>query len=421
MRVLFSVFPATAHVHPIVPLAWALQNAGHEVRVAIHPDATHLVTEAGLAAVPAGGRLDDVMEWNDNFEKLEALTDFMALDADHDDTWAEQWRGTTGMLARFTPMLDDLVDFCERWRPDLVLWDPFCVAAAVAARVTGAKQARFLWGQDNIGWLRAKSRAALAERGAGADEDPLPALMSPMLKPYGLEFTEDLLLGEWTIDPMPAALRLPLDLTYQPIRRVPYNGNLAPEPWTHDRPERPRVLLTLGIGGRGRQLFREAGVTFAEVVSGLSELDVELIATLHAKHLDTVRNVPDNVRLVEYVPLNYVLPTCSALIHHGGGGTFAAAVAHRVPQLIAPMPMWGEAITARHMAERGAGLLLDPKELTVGTLRERLTRVLTEPSFQEGTDLLHREMLEAPSPHDTVRRLESLVQSRPAQRLAVTL
>ncbi|WP_328328307.1 MULTISPECIES: nucleotide disphospho-sugar-binding domain-containing protein [unclassified Streptomyces] len=421
MRVLFSVFPATAHVHPIVPLAWALQNAGHEVRVAIHPDATDLVTEAGLAAVPAGGRLENVMEWNDNFEKLESLTDFMSLDAEHDDTWAEQWRGSTGMLSLFTPMLDDLVDFCERWRPDLVLWDPFCVAAGVAAKVTGARHARFLWGQDNIGWLRAKSRAALAERGAGADEDPVTALMSPMLEAHGLDFTEDLLLGEWSIDPMPAALRLPLDVSYESIRRVPYNGNLAPQPWMHDRPERPRVLLTLGVGGRGRQLFREAGVTFAEVVAALSELDIELIATLHAKHLDTVREVPDNVRLVEYVPLNYVLPTCTALIHHGGGGTFAAAVAHRVPQLISPMPMWGEAITARYMADRGAGLLLDPEELTARTLQQHLTRVLTEPSFTEGADLLHQEMLAAPSPHDMVRRLESLVQPQRVQRRAVTL
>ncbi|MET9519979.1 hypothetical protein [Streptomyces sp. NPDC002994] len=37
MRVLFAVFPATAHLHPITPLAWALQNAGHQVRV-VSPD-----------------------------------------------------------------------------------------------------------------------------------------------------------------------------------------------------------------------------------------------------------------------------------------------------------------------------------------------------------------------------------------------
>ncbi|MGW1147806.1 hypothetical protein ACWD6I_22755 [Streptomyces sp. NPDC002454] len=75
MRVLFAVFPAVAHVHPIVPLAWALQNAGHDVRVAIHPDAVDLVTEAGLAAVPLGARhkLAGVVEFNSNLDRLDSL------------------------------------------------------------------------------------------------------------------------------------------------------------------------------------------------------------------------------------------------------------------------------------------------------------------------------------------------------------
>jgi len=42
--------------------------------------------------------------------------------------------------------------------------------------------------------------------------------------------------------------------------------------------------------------------------------------------------VPGNVRLVEFVPLNALLPTCSAVIHHGGPQTVAAALeARRAP------------------------------------------------------------------------------------------
>ena len=60
MRVLFTVFSATAHVHPIVPLAWALRSAGHEVLVAVPATATDpgvlaSITAAGLTAVPVGG------------------------------------------------------------------------------------------------------------------------------------------------------------------------------------------------------------------------------------------------------------------------------------------------------------------------------------------------------------------------------
>ncbi|MEU0677003.1 activator-dependent family glycosyltransferase [Streptomyces sp. NPDC006172] len=409
MRILFTAFPATAHVHPLVPLAWALQNAGHEVRVAIHPDTVHLVTEAGLPAVPLGSSetLAGAAKWNDNFEMLSQLSDALFLDTDDAPQWERQWQGLCGMLGSFTPMVDDLVEFCRGWQPDLVVWDPFCVAAGVAARVTGAAHARFLWGQDNIGWLRAKS----LEAGAGRDgaQDPVDALMAPMLERYGLEYSEDLLLGQFTIDPMPQALRLPLDVEYAPIRRVSYNGNTVAPAWVHRRPEKPRVLLTLGMGGRGRQLFDAAGVSFPRVVDALAELDIEVVATLHKAMLDTVTSVPDNVRLTEYVPLAQVLPSCSAVIHHGGGGTFAAAAAAAVPQLVVPMPMWGESITARFVADRGAGVVVGTEEFDTALLSKQITRLLTEPEFRAGARELRAELNQAPGPAEFVPVLERLI------------
>ncbi|MEV8504782.1 nucleotide disphospho-sugar-binding domain-containing protein [Actinoplanes sp. NPDC051475] len=413
MRVLFTVFPATAHVHPVVPLAWALQNAGHEVRVAIHPDATRLVTEAGLAAVPFASSeiLADAMRWNDNFAMLDTLSDALSLDTAHADGWERQWSGLTSMLRLFTPMLDDLLAICRGWEPDLVVWDQFCVAAAVAARLTGAAHARFLWGQDNIAWLRSQWRHSHGTAaGELTEDDPVAALMSPMLAAHGLPFTEDLLLGQWTIDPMPPALRLPLDLHYEPIQRVPYNGSQVLPEWLRGRPSCPRVCLTLGIGGRGRQLFRESGVPFDEVVRGLAAMEVEVVATLHADLLATVGEVPDNVRLVEYVPLAHLLPTCAAVIHHGGGGTFAAAAAFGVPQIIVPMPFWSEATTARFVAGRGAGIVIDSAGFGVDVLRKELGRVLEDPSLRAGAESLRRELRQAPAPHEIVDVLRALTE-----------
>ncbi|MBD2830401.1 DUF1205 domain-containing protein [Streptomyces globisporus] len=51
--------------------------------------------------------------------------------------------------------------------------------------------------------------------------------------------------------------------------------------WLDEPPRRPRVALTLGVGGRGRQLFEEAGVTFAEVVAAITGLGAEVVATGH--------------------------------------------------------------------------------------------------------------------------------------------
>jgi L-rhodinosyltransferase/glycosyltransferase len=312
------------------------------------------------------------------------------------------------VLSVYIPVLPHLVAFVRDWRPDLVVWDPFCVPAAVAARVGGAAQARFLWGRDNIGWLRAKSLERLAARGAGPSEDPLLPLMDRMLSPYGLAYEEELLTGQWTIDPMPPGLRLPLDLPYTSVRRVPYNGPTTLPAWVHQRPDRPRVVLTLGIGGRGRQLFRQSGLSLPEVVEAVAGLDVELIATVGAAERAAVGTVPDNVRLVDYVPLNHLLATCSAIVHHGGGGTFAAAVWHRVPQLVTPMPFWGETATARYVTDNGAGLVLESHEFTSDALCKGLTRLIEDPSFRDGAAVLHQEMRMAPAPSDLVPVLEEL-------------
>ncbi|MGW1146284.1 nucleotide disphospho-sugar-binding domain-containing protein, partial [Streptomyces sp. NPDC002454] len=335
--------------------------------------------------------------------------DTLSLDTEDDGArWETQWQVMCNTLLVYLPLLPDLVDFVQDWKPDLVVWDPFCVPAAVAARVGGAAQARFLWGRDNIGWLRAKSAEQLTARGGGPADDPLVPLMSNMLVPYGLEFEEELLTGQWTIDPMPRGMRLPLDLPYTSVRRVPYNGTAALPAWVHQRSACPRVVLTLGIGGRGRQLFRQSGVSFPEVVEAVAGLDVELVATVGAAEREAVGTAPDNVRLIDYVPLNHLLPTCSAIIHHGGGGTFAAAVAHQVPQLVTPMPFWGEAATARYVADNGAGLVIDSARFTPDALRESLTRLLEDDSFRDGAAVLHQEMQEAPAPGDLVPVLEEL-------------
>jgi UDP:flavonoid glycosyltransferase YjiC (YdhE family) len=54
MRVLFVVLPHKSHFFCMVPMAWALSAAGHEVRVASQPDITAAITAAGLNAVPVG-------------------------------------------------------------------------------------------------------------------------------------------------------------------------------------------------------------------------------------------------------------------------------------------------------------------------------------------------------------------------------
>ncbi len=60
-----------------------------------------------------------------------------------------------------------------------------------------------------------------------------------------------------------------------------------------------------------------------------------LLLTRHREHLPP--SLPPGVVHVEYAPFSELLPRCAALVHHGGIGTTAQALACGVPQLIMPM------------------------------------------------------------------------------------
>jgi UDP:flavonoid glycosyltransferase YjiC (YdhE family) len=142
-----------------------------------------------------------------------------------------------------------------------------------------------------------------------------------------------------------------------------------------------------------------------DLLDAIASLDVELVATISDVQRDKLERVPDNARLVPYVPLQALLPTCAALIHHGGVGTMITAAQHAVPQLVLPFDADQPELAAR-LAARGAGLALHASAATGARVRENLERLLSDPDLRRGADDLRAEVLAQPTPHDLVPRLE---------------
>ncbi|WP_372347704.1 glycosyltransferase [Streptomyces sp. KL116D] len=276
------------------------------------------------------------------------------------------------------------MEFARDRRPDLVLWDPLAPTGAVAARACGAAHARLLFGMDNVGLVRSKTLQELADPASGLTEDPWLPWLEPVLERYGLDFTEETLLGQWTVDLTAARDAVPAG---SEVRTGPAGSRTTAA-------ARFRSGCTPGPSGPGwcSHSARPAGSsTVRRVVSpcgeffdSVSDLDLEMVATLNSDQLATVGELPDNIRAIGYVPLNQILPTSSAVIHHGGGGTSGACVAFQVPQLIVPIPLWDEKVIAQYISRRGAGLVVDPAAIDVDSMRKDLVRLLTEPSFQAG-------------------------------------
>lgn len=417
MRILFVTNPFKSHLYVQTPLAWALRTAGHDVVVAAPPNVAADIATTGLPGIAIGP--DQTLP-----EKMALQQPFIppgVCDPDGERTGRSAQTGfgwgdprtelgefAVGVPASFFPdsSFADLVAFARQWRPDLVITDPTAFPGGVAARVVGAAHARMLFGVDRVAQLRS---AVLAQ--PGSTGDPLEDQLAPVLKDFGSDFDESVVLGHWTISPMPEWIWRPDGVHYLPVRHLPFNGPSTIPPWLFEPPRRRRICMTLGMS------HRDAKAGLAPSARGLFEavadLDVEVIATLDAAQLEAA-DLPGNVRAVDFVPLNALLPSCSAIVHSGGAGTFASALEHGVPQIIVPhdfrtQKWWGPVSMGDGLEARGAGIYpANAGMLTPEALRAALVRVLDDPSYAANAARVRTEVRAMPSPNDLVPVLEKL-------------
>src|SRR5712692_2761040 len=111
MRVLFTVYPATGHFHPLVPIAQALETAGHEVAFASAASFASQIEPSGLRFFPVG------MEHTALFDALPVLRTLTGV------TFEAFVRAQVFPGVWAARMLPDLLTLADRWSPDLVVWD----------------------------------------------------------------------------------------------------------------------------------------------------------------------------------------------------------------------------------------------------------------------------------------------------------
>ncbi|QUX29308.1 activator-dependent family glycosyltransferase [Nocardiopsis akebiae] len=416
MRVLFATQAERTHFLGLVPLAWALRAAGHEVRVASQPHLESVAAGAGLpftavgrdhhfARISRDGRADRYLDFD------------MAEDRDEVLTWDHLLRGYRGVVTWWwrtvnEPMFDDLVALCRQWRPDLVVWEPSTYAAPVAAQACGAAHVRHLWSVDLFSRVRRTFLARMGERPASERQDPLAQWLGARAARHGVDFSESLVHGQATVEQVPAPLRVdtPADLEYLPVRYVPYNGRAVVPDWLRTPPDRPRIGLSLGTTAA----LRLGGYTVdvATLLEGLADLDVEVVATLPAREQEKLGAVPGNARLVEYVPLHALAPTCAAMVTHGGPGTVLTGLAHGVPQLLSPNArMFDIPVLARLVEGAGAGRVVDPGRLDAETVTEGVRTLLEDPRHTRAARALRERMDAMPAPADLARALTGLTRT----------
>lgn len=440
MRVLVATIPHPTHSYQVVPYAQALRNAGHEVCVVTAPGGEDDIISAGLPVVSFGEMVPlSLANWKKHGllpsqEMRERFADAFALNPVERDHW-DVFYQYYSLNARFflpreaRPDIDGMVEFARRWQPDLVLWESWFPLGGIIARACGAAHSRLLLGPDYGGWsvelFQDRGNPAVAALGG----NPLVEAVTPVADRYGLKVDDDLLLGQVTVDPLPAELRLSQRLNTVPVRGIPYHGGWRLPEWLHGSPEKPRVAVSLGLSVR---LWQTGGDTrVPKIMEAVDGLDIEVVATLSEGQLASTPRVPDNVRVVEFVPLAQLLPSCSAIVYHGAGGTFRAAQAAGIPQMIIDTEephrqiFTGEGddirvsnadrhqdswFCSKYITERGAGVRMNHQRQSAEEIRAQLVNLLEDPSYRQGAERLRQEWLAKPSPAEIIPTLTDLVR-----------
>ncbi|MEU7580030.1 nucleotide disphospho-sugar-binding domain-containing protein [Streptomyces sp. NPDC041068] len=392
MRFLFTTTPGFSHTVALVPLAHAARLAGHEVLFAASGPALNAAADAGLAAVdPAPGQ--DVTA---PYVRLAATAIGEELSAEY---VMRQVFGAFGEIGDL--MLPGLVRIARDWGADAVLYPPMLPVGLLAARAAGAlavvhgiglRHPLFPLGTDEVPRVVAE---------AGVTELPRHPDAEVSLGPASLE----------AINPTAPKAAVPHEVVT--VRPATYTGGGRVPQWALKAQDRPRILVTLGSVPAHNDTQVDL---LREIIKGAEQIDAEVVVTSGGSTLrEKLGEGSERVRLLdEFLPLSAVLPTCAAVVHHGGMSTMFAAFTAGVPQVAVPTTK-GDALTnAQVISERGAGLRLDPAQATAATVGEAVRRVVQEPGFRAASQDVAAELAAMPDPLDAVARLAGPAAARRA-------
>ena len=369
MRVLFVSAPLLGHTFPLVPLATAMRDAGHEVMIATGGDALPPLRATGLAVhdVAAGFQFRTVSGRTMRAHPMVAWAELTGKGGN---------RGGALIFAAINEMIvDNVLAVAQRWMPDLVLYEPYAPAGAITAAHLGVPAVMHGIGPfDGPEQTRAVcARMTTALTGLGHDGLPPDAATLTVAPPS-------------LVGPRPG----------WPMRYVPYSGDGHLPDWLTLPADRPRVLVSRGTAAPGGNLMRA-------VVAAASEVDAQFILVRPGRRLTRAGRLPANVRTVDWIPLTAAMAASAAIIHHGGSGSVLGALAAGLPQLVI-FGVGDSTYNAAFVHERGAGLAMRPRQITV----ESLTRLVSDPAIAAAAREVRDEIAAMPPPAQLVERLVAL-------------
>lgn len=378
MRVLFiAAGTSPAGVFALAPLATAARNAGHDVLVAAFAELTPTIEAVGLPSVSV---VDD--HTTDSIKSIDRPGGRIEFpySPEQELPFVGSWFGRQAAVS-----LPGLLQLCRDWTPDVVVGGTNAYAPALLKLHLGVPHVRQTWDWLHFDGVDPYANTELAPEldAVGADRLPGPDL---------------------TLDLCPPSLLPPDHAPLQHLRWVPGNRQRTLQRWMYTRGSRQRICVTLGSF---RTDMPDMFEHLCDLVSGLSQLDAEIVVAAKETAAEQLRERFPDVRS-GWVPMEFLVGTCDAIVHPSGGLTALNAMSAGTPQVIVNrFDAFNDSLA--RLERQGSAAVLYRGSGSPEDVAAACHKLLSDPQYAHSARELAAEVRSMPVAHDAVRALEQLV------------
>jgi UDP:flavonoid glycosyltransferase YjiC (YdhE family) len=380
MKILVITIGSRGDVNPFLLLALKLKSAGHDVVFCASENFRNLVEGQGI-----------------KFLRHSSQQEYETV-AHHPDLWHYRKALPTLMKKALLPATRTIYPLIMRERSNdfLVVAPATALAAKLAEEAAGIKLA-----QLHLAPCMFRSMRDTAQIGTVPMGDKLPVwykklvwwsidmfIIDPCIKRELNSFRRDIglkpisrILHNWIFSShLNAAVFSRHIAQQQPDWPMPsevfdfllYDGDeqVSPEAEKFLSRGEPPIVFTFGTA------FYFGKRDFTESMKALEMLNARGIF-LTPKTEDLPERLPDTIGAFPFLPLGKILPSCRAIVHHGGIGTLGQALKAGVPQLIRPLA-YDQFDNAYRIATRKLGGSILARQYKAGNLYQKLRVMLDD-------------------------------------------
>ncbi|ASZ13065.1 hypothetical protein KTO58_09040 [Chitinophaga pendula] len=404
-RILFGCVPFWGHLNPTIAVAQQLIARGHTVAYACHPEMQPALDKAGIPFIADYAFCEVFVHLN----KIVATASLLTVRKE-----LKKWNVSLSELpvAGLEEDTRRFMTLIAEWQPDVCVFDAAFLPglmAAEASQTTYVSSCAFPCSQlpskdllpNGYGFPSYQKRPGFGDTLkliiAGMFAKPINRKLNRVRTVFGLPPAQPMsyvgcmyMIYTTTLFDFKRS-DLPAQVYYLgPSFSKEQMGADTPFPWEW-LDGRPLVYFTMGT-------FFNKKKVFDKVIAASKDAPWQIVISVSKNlSLDLWQELPENVLLRNFVPQSALLEKVDLVACAGGVNTTTESLLKGLPLLVLPQAR-DHFDAAQRVVEAGAGIRIDPAQVSVVNIRKAITRLLDEPGYRQQAGVIARDYLQCDAP-----------------------